>query len=71
MFNYLTEINIRQDSKKSSEIVRTPHGKSRRGKPQQSMKNKVTNFMRSRNTGEDISGDRHIWRFGMYRYPNN
>ena len=32
----------------------TPHGWRRRGRPQQSWKNQVTDFMRSRNVEEDM-----------------
>ena len=41
----------------------TPHGRRRRGKPQQSWRDQVTgDFMRSTNTEEDMAEDRHIWR---------
>ena len=39
----------------------TPHGR-RRGRTQQSWKNQVTDFMRSRNVEEDMAEDRHLWR---------
>ena len=39
----------------------TRHGRRRRGRSQQSWKNQVTDFMRSRNMEEDMA-DRHFWR---------
>ena len=39
----------------------TPHGRRERGKPQQSWKNQVTDFMRSRNMKEDMAEGRHLW----------
>ena len=38
----------------------TPHGRRRRGRPQQSWRNQVTDFVRSRNVE-----DRHLWRLGV------
>ena len=43
-------------------------GRRRRRRPQQSWKNQVTNFMRSRNL-EDVAENRHLWRSGMDRRP--
>ena len=43
----------------------TPHGRRRRGRPQQSWRNQVTDFMKSRNMEEDMAEDRHLWRLGM------
>ena len=37
----------------------------RRGRPQQSWRNQVTDFMRSRNMEEDMTEDRHLWRLGV------
>ena len=42
-----------------------PHGRTRRGRPQQSWKSKATDFMRSRNMEEDMPEDRHLWRLGV------
>ena len=52
----------------------TPHGRRRRGRPQESWKNKVTDFIRSRNLEEDMTDDRHRFRLGValgYIDPNN
>ena len=38
-----------------------PHGRRRRGRPQQSWRNQLTDFMGSRNM-EDMAEDRHLWR---------
>ena len=38
-----------------------PHGRRRRGRPQQSWRNHVTDFMKSRNMAEI----RHLWRLGV------
>ena len=38
----------------------SPHCRRRRGRPKQSLKNQVTDFMRSRNLEEDVAEDRHI-----------
>ena len=43
----------------------TPHGRRRRGRPQQSLRNQVTDFMKSRDMEEDIAEDRHLWRLGV------
>ena len=43
---------------------RTPHGRRGRERLQQSSKNKVIDFMRSRNLEEDMAEDRHLWRCG-------
>jgi hypothetical protein len=40
-----------------------PHGRRRR--PQQSWKNQVTDFLRSRNLEEDMAEDRHLWCLGV------
>ena len=37
-----------------------PHGGRRRGRPQQSWKNQVTDFTRSRNMEEDMEEDTHL-----------
>ena len=42
-----------------------PHDRKRRGRPQQSWENQVTDFMRSRNMKEDMTEDRHLWRLGL------
>ena len=39
----------------------TAHGMKRRGIPQQSWKNQVTDFVRDKNMEED----RHLWRLGV------
>ena len=46
---------------------RTPHDRRRKGRPQQSWKNQVMEFMRSKNTEEDMTEDGHIWRY-IYIY---
>ena len=38
----------------------TPHGRRRRRRPQQSWKNQVTDFMRSRQLEEDMAEDRQL-----------
>ena len=43
-----------------------PHGRRRRGRPQQSWKNQVMEFMRSRNMEGDMAEDIHLWRLGFY-----
>ena len=43
----------------------TPHCRRIRGGPQQSWKNQVTDFMRSRNMEQDMTEDRHLWRLGL------
>ena len=43
----------------------TPHGRRRRRRPQQSWKNQVTDFMRSKHFEEDMAEDRHLWRLGV------
>ena len=54
-----------EDSRWPKKIYQwTPHGRRRRGRPQQSWKNQVTCFMRSRNEEED----RYLWRLGMDRW---
>ena len=45
----------------------TPHGRRGRGRLQQSWKNQVVEFMRSRNMEEDMAEDKHLWRFGIDR----
>jgi hypothetical protein len=40
----------------------TLHGRRRRERPQQSWRNQVTDFMKSRNMEEDTAEDRHLWR---------
>jgi hypothetical protein len=42
----------------------TPHGGRRRGRPQQSFRNQVTDFMKNRNIEEAMAEDRHINIFG-------
>ena len=43
-----------EDSRWSKKIYQwTPHGRRRRGRPQQSWRNQVTDFMKSRNMEED------------------
>ena len=54
-----------EDSRRIKKIYQwTPHGRRRRG-PQQSWRNQVTDFMRSRNMEEDMAEDRHLWRLGV------
>ena len=43
----------------------TPHGRSRRGRPIQSWKNLITDFMRSRNIEKYMAEDIHLWRLGV------
>ena len=43
----------------------TPHGRRRRGRPQQTWRNQVTDFMKSRNMEEDMAEDRHLWLLGV------
>ena len=43
----------------------TPQSRRRRRRPQQSWKNQMTDFMRSRNLEEDMAEDRHLWRLGV------
>ena len=43
----------------------TPHVRRRRGIPQQSWRNQVTDFMKSRGMEEDMAEDRHLWRLGV------
>jgi hypothetical protein len=45
----------------------TPNGKGRRGRPHQSGKNQMRNFMRSRNMEEVIAEDKHLQRLRMDR----
>ena len=45
----------------------TSHGRVRRGRPQQSWKNQMTDFMRRRNIEENVADDRHLCRLGMDR----
>ena len=41
----------------------TPYGRRRRGRPQQSWTNQVTDFMRSRNMEKDMAEDGYLWRW--------
>ena len=43
----------------------TPHGRRRRWRPQQSWRNQVTDFMRSRNMEEDMAEDRNLGSLGV------
>ena len=43
----------------------TPHGRRRRGRPQQSWMNQVTHFTRNRNMEEDMAEDGHLRRLGV------
>ena len=43
----------------------TAHSSKRRGRPQQSWKNQLTDFMKSRNMEEDMAEDRHLWGLGV------
>ena len=43
----------------------TPHGRRRRGRPQLSWTNQVTDFMKSRGMEEDMAENRHLWRLGV------
>ena len=42
-----------------------PHRRRSRGRPQQSWRKQVTDFMKSRNMEEDMTEDRHLWRLGV------
>jgi hypothetical protein len=54
-----------EDSRWTKEIFQwTPHDR-RRGRPQQSWRNQVTDFMKSRNMEEDMAKDRHLWPLGV------
>ena len=45
-----------EDSRWPKKIYQwTPHGRRRRGRPQQSSRNQVTDFMKSRNMEEDMA----------------
>ena len=46
----------------------TPHGRRRRGRPQQLWRNQVTDFMRSRNKEEDMAENWYIWLLGVDRW---
>ena len=48
-------------------MVWTPRGRRRKGRPQQSWKNQVTDFMRSKNMEEDMAENRYLWRLGVDR----
>jgi hypothetical protein len=53
---------IMEDSRWPKKIYQwTPHGRKGRGRPQQSWKNQVTDFMRSRNFEEDMV--EYIWEW--------
>ena len=55
-----------EDTRRIKEIYPwTPHSRRRRGRPQQSWKNQVMEFMRSRNMEEDMTVDRHLWHLGV------
>jgi hypothetical protein len=57
---------LRMEDSRWSKIYRwTPHDGRRRGRPQQSWKNEVKDFMRSRNMEEDMVEDKQIWRLGV------
>ena len=43
----------------------TPHSRRRRGRPQQSWKNQVMDFLRSQNQEDDVAKDRYVWRLGV------
>ena len=43
----------------------TPHSRRRRGKPQLSWRNQVTDFMKSRGMEEDMAEDRHLCCLGV------
>ena len=74
-------INFRQNSKNATEMVWTPpqngrpktiyqwtlHGRGKRGRPQQSWKDQVTDFMRGGNMKENMAEEGHFWRLGMDR----
>ena len=52
-----------EDSRWPKKIYQwTPHGRRRRGRPEQSWRNQVMDFMRNRNLEEDMAEDRHLWR---------
>ena len=55
-----------EDSRWPKKIYQwTLHGRRRRERPQQTWKNQVTDFMRSRNMEEDVAEDQ---RLGMDRW---
>ena len=50
-----------EDSRRPKKIYQwTPHGKGISGRPQQSWRNQVTDFVRSRNMEEVMAEDRHL-----------
>ena len=50
-----------EDSRWSKMLYQwTPHGRRRKGRPQQSWRNHVKDYMKSRNMEEDIAEDRHL-----------
>ena len=52
-----------KDSRWTKKIYQwTLHGRRRRGRPQQSRRNQVTDFTKSRNLEEDMAEDKHLWR---------
>ena len=54
-----------EDSRWPKKIYQwTPHSRRRRGRLQQSWKNQVMDFMRSRNLEEDMTVDRYLMAFG-------
>ena len=55
-----------EDSRWPKKIYQwTEHGRRRRGRPQLSWWNQVTDFMKSRDMEEDMAEDRYLWRLGV------
>ena len=55
-----------EDSRWPKKIYQwTPHGMRRRGRPQLSWRDQVTDFMKSRGMEEDMAEYRHLWRLGV------
>ena len=55
-----------EDSRWPKKIYQwTPYGRRRRGRPQLSWRNQVTDFIKSKNMEEDMAEDRHLWRLGV------
>ena len=55
-----------EDSRRPKKIYQwTPHGRIRRGRPQLSWRNQMTDFIKSRGMEEDMAENRHLWRLGV------
>jgi hypothetical protein len=55
-----------EDSRWPKKIYQwTPHGRRRTVRPQQSWRNQVADFMKSRNMEEYMAKGRHLWCLGV------